>query len=371
MPIPFIDLAALHAPLRDELLAAVTEVIDSAQFIRGPWVTRFEQQVADYLGCRHAIGVSSGTDALLASLMALGVGPGDEVITTPYTFCATAEAILRVGAAPVFVDIDPRTFNLDPDLLERAITPATRAILPVHLYGHCARMDRIMAIAQRHQLWVIEDAAQAIGARLGGKMAGTLGHVGCFSFFPTKNLGALGDGGLVATDDDALADEIRLVCNHGNRPKYNQVRIGGNFRLDAIQAAALSVKLRHLDRFNAARRDRAARLDAAFARLDGLTPPSADPNAHHVYHQYALRVAQRDAFRTALDRNGIGWGTYYPSLLTDQPAYRAFQPSHDLPHARAATREIVCLPIANPDAIRPLERLAKRLSRRAPTELPA
>jgi dTDP-4-amino-4,6-dideoxygalactose transaminase len=343
MRIPFIDLDAIHDPIRDELTDAVNSVIASGQFIRGRFVEAFEDEVADYLGCEHAIGVSSGSDALLASLMALGVGAGDEVITTPFTFCATAEAILRVGATPVFVDIDPGTFNIDPDRIEDAITDATRAILPVHLFGQCARMDRIMDIAERHDLYVVEDAAQAIGARLGERMAGTIGHIGCFSFFPTKNLGALGDGGLITTDDDALADEIRLICNHGNRPKYNQIRIGGNFRLDAIQAAALSVKLPHLDDWNVRRRRIAARYDELLAGLGSLVLPAEDDDGFHVYHQYTVRTDDREALTAVLDARGIGHGCYYPKPLHTQPAYRTDAP---LPAAERVADQVVSLPIA-------------------------
>jgi dTDP-4-amino-4,6-dideoxygalactose transaminase len=348
MSIPFIDLNALHAPIRDEIDAAISAVLDSGQFIRGPWVERFEEEIADYLGCKHAIGVSSGSDALLASLMALEIGEGDEVITTPFTFCATAEAILRVGATPVFVDIDPRTFNIDPDLIEDAVTDATRAILPVHLYGQCARMDRIMDIAERHDLYVVEDAAQAIGARFRDQMAGTIGHTGCFSFFPTKNLGALGDGGLITTNDDALAEEIRLVCNHGNRPKYNQIRVGGNFRLDAIQAAVLSVKLPYLDEWNEQRRENAARYDEALAEIEGVEEPFVDDDCRHIYNQYTLSVSSAAATARSLANAGIGHARYYPKPLHQQDAFAPFAPiDHNaFSCASSAADAVLSLPIA-------------------------
>jgi dTDP-4-amino-4,6-dideoxygalactose transaminase len=346
MRIPFIDLDAIHDPIRDELTDAVNSVIASGQFIRGRFVEAFEDEVADYLGCEHAIGVSSGSDALLASLMALGVGSGDEVITTPFTFCATAEAILRVGATPVFVDIDPGTFNIDPDRIEDAITDATRAILPVHLFGQCARMDRIMDIAERHDLYVVEDAAQAIGARFRGQMAGTMGHAGCFSFFPTKNLGALGDGGLITTDDDAIADEIRLVCNHGNRPKYNQIRVGGNFRLDAIQAAVLSVKLPHLGRWNEARRRRAARYDALLDRIDGLETPVEAERCRHVFNQYTVRVDDAARDSAALTRECVGCSRYYQAPLHRQEAYANSARYDEMTKSEVAARQALSLPIA-------------------------
>lgn len=348
MSIPFIDLDALHAPIRDELDAVIGAVIGSGQFIRGRWVRQFEDEIADYLGCKHAIGVSSGSDALLASLMTLGIGHGDEVITTPFTFCATAEAILRVGATPVFVDIDQRTFNIDPDSIEGAITDATRAVLPVHLFGQCARMDRIMDIAERHNLWVVEDAAQAIGARFRDRMAGTLGHLGCFSFFPTKNLGALGDGGLVTTDDEAIAEELRVVCNHGSRQKYDQVRAGGNFRLDAIQAAALSTKLDYLDGWNELRRDNALRHEKLWAGVGGITTPKILEPAHHSFHQYTLRVGDRSRVTTLLEENDIGYGIYYPKPLHLQPAYSdCCPPRKALSESERACQEVLSLPVAN------------------------
>ncbi len=359
-PIPFIDLQAQHAPLRADIDAAIAEVIDSGRFIRGPYVERFERQAADYVGTAHAIGVSSGSDALLASLMALDIGPGDEVITTPFTFCASAEAILRVGATPVFVDIDPATFNLDADLIEPAIGERTRAILPVHLYGQCCDMARIMEIAERHDLYVIEDCAQAMGARFEpadndardgvapmSRQAGAIGTVGCFSFFPTKNLGALGDGGLITTDDDQLAARIRQICSHGCAPKHHQRHPGGNFRLDAIQAAVLSVKLPHLDDWIAQRRANAALYDAALADVPGVVVPAEAKGARHTYNQYTVRVDDRAAVRERLSGAGVGHGVYYRMPLHRQDAYADSRcVPEKLEWAERVCDEVVSLPVA-------------------------
>ncbi|MGH9308346.1 MAG: DegT/DnrJ/EryC1/StrS family aminotransferase, partial [Vicinamibacterales bacterium] len=269
--VPLLDLEPQYLSLRPELLAAIERVCDSQQFIMGPEVAAFERELVDALEVGHAVAVSSGTDAILAALMALGIGPGDEVVTSTYSFFATAGCASRVGATPVFVDIDPATYNLDVAAVERALTPRTRAIIPVHLYGLCADMDPLMAAAQRTGIAVIEDACQAIGARYKGRQAGSMGTAGCFSFFPSKNLGAFGDGGLVVTNDAALAREVRLLRNHGAEPKYYHKRIGGNFRLDSLQAAVLRVKLPHLSQWTEKRRANAQRYDALFAssRLAG------------------------------------------------------------------------------------------------------
>lgn len=344
---PFIDLDAQHAPIREELDRAIAEVIDSGRFIRGPFVERFEEAAADYLGVAHAAGVSSGSDALVASLMALEIGPGDEVITTPFTFCASAEAILRVGATPVFVDIDPQTFNMRADLIDEAITDRTRAILPVHLYGQCCDMEGILEVAERRGLYVVEDCAQAMGASFDDSQAGSMGTVGCFSFFPTKNLGGMGDGGLIATDDDGLAERIRTVCRHGCRPKHHQRLVGGNFRLDAIQAAVLRVKLDHLDRWIDRRREHARRYDAALADHDDLIAPTEAPRCRHTYNQYTVRAADRAAFCAHLDEAGIGYGVYYRMPLHEQDAYRdRARRAGSLEAAERACREVVSLPIA-------------------------
>jgi dTDP-4-amino-4,6-dideoxygalactose transaminase len=264
--VPLLDLTAQYAPLRDEILAAMTRVCDSQRFILGPEVDAMESEFAAMLDVEHAVTVSSGTDALLAVLMALGIGPGDEVITPTFSFFATAGCVSRVGATPVFVDIDPVTFNVDPAAMAAAMTPRTKAILPVHLYGLCADMDAILAIGKKAGVPVIEDAAQAIGARIGGRQAGSLGLAGCFSFFPSKNLGAFGDAGLVTTNDRSLAHELRLIRNHGAEPKYHHSRIGGNFRLDALQAAVLRIKAPHLHEWTAGRRVNAGSLSDVVRR---------------------------------------------------------------------------------------------------------
>lgn len=358
--LPFFDIQAQHQPIRAEIDDAIAQVIDSGRFIRGPFVETFEAEIAAYLGIPHAIGVSSGTDALLAALMALEIGPGDEVITTPFTFCASAEVILRVGATPVFVDIDPATFNLDADLLEDALSDKTRALMPVHIFGQTCEMDKIIAFARRHDLYVIEDCAQAMGATFALKnsdpkataqhatvqQAGTMGDVGCFSFFPTKNLGALGDGGLITCKDPELAERIRLICNHGCQPKYRQQVIGGNFRLDALQAAVLSVKLNHLDAWITQRRDLAKRYNQAFADLDAIAPPREAENARHTYNQYTLRTPDRPALQKRLAHAGIPTVIYYRESLHQMPPYLACRRHPDtLPNATRACNEVLSLPI--------------------------
>ena len=363
MPIPFIDLDHQHAPIRAAIDQAIAEVIDSGQFINGPAVEHFEAQIADYVGVAHAIGVSSGTDALLASLMALeigsgtaglhllmlalGIGPGDEVITTPFSFCASAECILRVGARPVFVDIDPATFNLDATSLEEAVTDRTRAIIPVHLFGQCCEMAGVEAVAATHDLAIVEDAAQALGASYEGRKAGSMGDVGCFSFFPTKNLGAMGDGGLVTCRDDALAERIRTVCRHGLRPKYHQRRVGGNFRLDAVQAAVLAVKMEQLDTWIDERRANARRYDEALADIEGVTPPVEAEACRHTYNQYTVRVDGRDSARKRLTEAEVAHGIYYPLPLHRQDAYEHLDYEPDaFPEANRAAAEVVSLPVA-------------------------
>jgi dTDP-4-amino-4,6-dideoxygalactose transaminase len=346
--VPLIDLHAQYAPLREEILAAIARVCDRQRFILGPEVEAFEREIAAYLGVRHAIGVSSGTDALVVSLMALGVGPGDEVVTTAFSFFATAGAIVRVGATPKFVDIDPVTFALDPAGVERALTPRTQAILPVHLFGLCAEMEPILALAQRRGLPVVEDACQAIGARLDGRVAGTMGALGCFSFFPTKNLSAFGDAGLVVTGDDELARRVRRLRVHGMEPKYHHREVGGNFRLDEIQAAVLRVKLPHLERWTEGRRARAARYAQLFAEVGvrGLTLPVEPPGRRHVYHQYVVRARRRDALRAHLTEVGIGTEVYYPVPLHLQECFAelGYGPG-DCPEAEAAAREGLALPV--------------------------
>jgi dTDP-4-amino-4,6-dideoxygalactose transaminase len=324
--VPLLDLQAQYRPIRDEILRAITRVCDDQRFIMGPEVDALERELAEMLGASHAVAVSSGTDALLAALMAFGIGPGDEVITPTYSFFATAGCVARVGATPVFADIDPVTFNVDPAAIERALTPRTRAILPVHLYGLCAAMDPILAIARRAGVPVIEDAAQAIGATTNGRQAGTMGAVGCFSFFPSKNLGAFGDGGLITTNDAALAAELRLLRNHGMEPKYYHSKIGGNFRLDALQAAVLRVKAPHLAGWTAARRrnaDRYRALCIEYGLGSAVELPIEPDGDFHIYNQFVIRAADRDALRAHLASRRVATEIYYPVPFHRQACFAA------------------------------------------------
>ncbi|MEM6325505.1 MAG: DegT/DnrJ/EryC1/StrS family aminotransferase [Bacteroidota bacterium] len=342
-PIPLLDLTPEVEALGEEIHAAIQEVLRSGRFILGPIVAAFEEEVAAFLGTRHAIGVNSGTDALLIALRALGIGEGDEVITTPFTFFATAEAIGQTGARPVFVDVDPVTFNLDPAQVESAVTARTRAILPVHLYGRPAAMASLLEVAERNGIAVVEDCAQSFGATVGGRQTGTLGRLGAYSFFPSKNLGAYGDGGLVATDDDALADATRMLRTHGARRKYHNETLGYNSRLDALQAAILRVKLPHVPAYNHARREVARCYTEALRDADGLIVPEITEG--HVFHQYTLRVldGRRDVFRNALSERGIQTMVYYPVPCHQLPLYAG--QSASLPVAEALSREVLSLPI--------------------------
>jgi len=349
MPIPLLDLQGQYRPLRDEILAAIARVCDSQRFIGGPEVDDFEREMAKHLGVPHAVGLSSGTDALLVALMALGIGPGDEVITPTFSFFATAGCVSRVGATPKLVDIDPATYNLDPSAAIAAVTPRTKAFIPVHLYGQCADMDPLLDEARCRGLFVIEDAAQAIGCTYKGRAAGGMGQVGCFSFFPSKNLGAFGDAGLVTTTDEALAHEVRLLRNHGAEPKYFHKRIGGNFRLDALQAAVLRVKLPHLNRWTAMRRANADRYDALFrdsAMAGRVTLPARAADRNHIFNQYVIRVPHRDAVRAHLDAAGVGTEIYYPVPFHLQECFAPLGYRHgDFPHAEAAAAETLALPV--------------------------
>ena len=349
MPVPLLDLQGQYAPLREEILAAIARVCDSQRFIGGAEVEAFEREIAAYLGVPHAIGLTSGTDALLIALMALGIGPGDEVITPTFSFFATAGAVSRVGATPIFVDIDPLTCNVDPDAVKAAIGPKTRAIIPVHLYGQSADMAPILDAAARAGIPVIEDAAQAIGATYRGRQAGSLGTMGCFSFFPSKNLGAFGDAGLLTTGDDRLAHEVRLLRNHGAEPKYFHQRIGGNFRLDAVQAAVLRGKLPHLDRWTEMRRrnaDRYDRLFAASAAAARITLPARVKDCRHIFNQYVIRVPHRDAVKARLDAAHIGSEIYYPVPFHLQECFaRLGYRRGEFPAAEAAAAETLALPI--------------------------
>lgn len=325
--VPLLDLEPLHAPLRAEINAAVKSVMDSNAFVLGEAVSRFEDNAARYLGARHAVGVASGTDALLLSLKAAGIGRGDEIITTAFTFFGTVEAILHAGATPVFVDIEPDSMMMDPAQIESRITAATRAIMPVHLYGQACDMHEILAIAKHHGLEVIEDVAQAYGATLDGTSAGCFGLTGCFSFHPTKPLGAFGDGGLVITDNDDIASALRQLRDHGSAARYHHTSVGYNSRLDSIQAAVLDVKLKHLDAHLSARN----RLAENYRQLlDGLplTLPTALPNRRHCHAQYTIRVANRDRVRTALAEGGIGSAVHYPTPIYRQPAIQSTMADH-------------------------------------------
>jgi dTDP-4-amino-4,6-dideoxygalactose transaminase len=347
--IPLLDLQGQYRPLREALLAAITRVCDSQRFIGGPEVEGLERELAAHLDIGHAVGLSSGTDALLVALMALKIGPGDEVITPTFSFFATAGCVSRVGATPRLVDIDPLTYNIDTAAAAAAVGPRTRAIIPVHLYGQCADMDPLLAQAERFGLAVIEDAAQAIGSTYKGRHAGSMGAAGCFSFFPSKNLGAFGDAGLLTTNDETLAREVRLLRNHGAEPKYFHRRIGGNFRLDALQAAVLRVKLPHLDGWSARRRENADRYDRLFGEsgaADRIALPVRNPDGHHVFNQYVVRVPDRDAVRARLEAAGIGSEIYYPVPFHLQECFAPLgYRQGDFPVAEKASAETLALPI--------------------------
>ena len=369
MKVPLLDLKAQYTTIREEILTALEKVLEDQYFILGPEVTELEEKVAEYSSCRYGIGVSSGSDALLICLIAEEIGPGDEVITTPYSFFATAGVISRLGAKPVFVDIDSDTYNINSDLIEEKITPQTRAIIPVHLYGQCADMDPILEIAGQKGLVVIEDAAQAIGAEYvsGSKIhrAGSMGDYGCFSFFPTKNLGGFGDGGMVVTNDPDRAEKLKILRVHGSKPKYYHKYVGGNFRLDALQAAVLNAKLNHLDRWTAKRQENAARYDAAF-QASGLSdngfiippkpvwkdifssnPGSLESSSHfHIYNQYVIATPHRDELKSYLFNKGIGTEIYYPVPLHLQECFSGLGYSPDsCPVSEEAASNTLALPI--------------------------
>lgn len=348
MTVPLLDLHAQYAPLRQALLDTVTRVCDSQRFIGGPEVEGLERELADYLQTPHAIGMSSGTDALVAALMAINIGPGDEVITPTYSFFATAGAVARLGATPVLVDIEADTFNLDPAATITAITPRTKAIIPVHLFGQSAELEPILAAAAARKIAVIEDAAQAIGCVYHGKHVGSWGDIGCFSFFPSKNLGGFGDGGLATTTSAELAHRLKLIRNHGMEPKYYHHMVGANFRIDALQAAVLRVKLPHLAEWSAGRRANAARYRALFAEagLTQVTMPVEAPDRTHIYNQFVVRVPQRDALRAHLDAAGIGAEVYYPVPFHLQECFAGLgYQAGAFPVAEAAALTSLALPI--------------------------
>ncbi|MBM4017771.1 MAG: DegT/DnrJ/EryC1/StrS family aminotransferase [Planctomycetes bacterium] len=351
MAVPLLDLVAQYHTIRDEVRRAIDGVLDTQVCIGGPKVAECEKAVAAYCGCKFGIGASSGTDAILNALMSLGVGRGDEVITTTFTFFATGGCIARTGARPVFVDIDPRTYNIDPNQAARRVTKKTKAVIPVHLFGQAADMDPIMKVARDRRLAVVEDAAQAIGATYKGRKVGSLGTCGCFSFFPSKNLGGVGDGGMIVTSDAGLADMCTIMRNHGSKPKYYHKHVGGNFRLDPIQAAVIAVKLKVLEQWHEARRANAAYYDRKFAGCEKIVTPCVEPHNGMIYNQYVIRVcsdkgASRDHVRQHLAEKKIGSEVYYPVPLHLQECFADLRYKEgDLPHAELAAKEVLALPI--------------------------
>ena len=349
MKVPFIDLKMQYKANRTEIQTAMAEVCEDQAFILGARVEALEKNIADHLSVSHAIGVASGSDALLLSLTALGVGPGDEVITSPYTFFATVGAILRLGAKPVFVDIDPQTFNLNPALLDAVLTPKVKVLLPVQLFGQCSDMKSIQALARDEDLKIVEDAAQAIGARYNGKRAGTLGDLGCFSFYPTKNLGGFGDGGMVVSNDSDLADQVRLLRVHGSREPYRHEIVGFNSRLDVLQAAVLNVKLKSLDQWTDLRRQHAVLYKRLFSQAgleEQVMLPKEQPGCHHVYNQYVIRLPRRDELKKYLAGEGVGTEVYYPVPMHLQPCLKHLgYHAGDLPEAERAAQGSLAMPL--------------------------
>ena len=346
MNVPLLDLKAQFKPMKNEMMAAVEEIFDTQYFILGPTVANFEKETSEYIGAKFALGVSSGTDALIIALMALDIKPGDEIITTPYTFFATAGSIARLGAIPVFVDIDLKTYNIDVSKIENAITEKTKAIIPVHLYGQCVDIDPIMAIAEKNNLFVVEDAAQAIGSKNKNRNSGTFGALGCFSFFPSKNLGGAGDGGLVTTNDEKLYEKLVKLRNHGSYPKYYHPMIGGNFRLDALQAAVLSIKLKHLNEWHEGRRKNAGFYDKAFSAVPKIVTPVILPENYSIYNQYVIRVPNRNQVIEKLREANIGCEIYYPVPLHLQECFDFLgNKEGDFPESEKAAKETIALPI--------------------------
>ncbi len=343
--IPMVDLKTQYRQIQAEIEQGLHQVLDDAHFILGPNVQAFEREAADYLGTKHAISCASGTDALHLALAAAGIGAGDEVITSPFTFIATAEAICYLGAKPVFVDIDPHTFNLDLNQVEAAITVNTRAILPVHLFGQPVDMPAVMKIAERHGLSVIEDCAQSFGATIEGRQTGAFGSAGCFSFFPSKNLGCFGDGGMVTTHSEALAEKVKVLRNHGSKRQYRHSVIGYNSRLDEIQAVVLRAKLKRISAYNEGRRAAAHLYTRLLTGLPGITPPAEDGKGIHVYHQYTLLTANRDTIMTGLRNAGISSAIYYPIPLHRQEVFAARYRDVSLPVCESVAQRCLSLPI--------------------------
>jgi dTDP-4-amino-4,6-dideoxygalactose transaminase len=347
MKVPMLDLTEQYQNLRTEILAALEEVMSSAHFILGENVKKLERDIAAYSNVKYGIGVANGSDALHISLLACGIGPGDEVIVPAFTFFATAGAVARAGATPVFVDIDPKTYNIDPAKIEAAVTDKTKAIIPVHLYGQMADMDPIKEIAEKHGLYIIEDAAQAIGAKYKGKTVGEYGTTACYSFFPTKNLGAYGDGGMVVTNDEDIAEKIRVLRVHGSKPKYYHHVLGYNSRLDELQAAILNVKFSHLDEWSQLRIEKARTYTQMLKELEGIvTTPHIEEHNYHVFHQYTIRVPKRDELQQFLNSHGISTMVYYPKPLHLQPVFSELgYKEGDLPETEKACAEVLSLPM--------------------------
>jgi len=362
MKVPFLDLKTQYESIKDEVAVAIQQVLDSCAFAGGPFVEKFEKEFASFCQCEYAIGVGNGTDAIWLSLLAFGVGPGDEVITVPNTFIATAEAISFCGAKPVFVDVDEKTYNMDPASLEAAITPRTKAIIPVHLFGQVADMDPIMEVAKARGLCVIEDACQAQGAEYKGRSAGSIGDAGCFSFYPGKNLGAYGEAGAVVTSNPELVTKIRMLRDHGQQKKYHHAMIGWNARMDGIQGAVLSVKLKHLLEWNEARSRNAQIYDELIAEVDGVITPSQADYSKHVYHIYAIRVQNRDALINALTEKDIHCGIHYPVPVHLQEAYQSLRlRKGSFPVAEKCAEELVSLPMFPELTREQIEHVAKQI----------
>lgn len=374
--VPFFDLKGQYRQVASDVEQALQTVFESQQFILGPEVAAFEKEIAQYCGCKDAIAVSSGTDALLVALMAIGIEPGDEVITTPFTFFATAGSIVRLGARPVFVDVDPLSQNINADLIEAQITPKTKAIMPVHIFGQIVEIEKINQIAKAHKLYVIEDAAQAIGAEYGGRKAGALGDLGCFSFFPTKNLGACGEGGLVTSNDQHLADRVRILRAHGARNEYQHELVGGNFRIHGLQGAILRAKLKYLDGWNQKRRENAALYRHCFEAA-GILADSAEqgisedkvivpielPNRKHIYHQYVVRVPRRDQLIEHLKSAQIGSKVYYPTPLHLQECFAPYTAGASCPVSEQLAKEVLALPIFPELSAAQIEAVATAIAR--------